>query len=80
MVFSKTFIMKLYTCQKLGEKGRFQIDRMVGLNRPVGNRLEGYGSVGTVKKNFTSRSSGATGGDDQAEQDQQDVVQRSRKP
>ena len=68
MIVSKILILNLHAFQQLGEKGWFQIDRMMGLNRPIGNRLKRHGSARIVKEDFAGR---ATGGADKTEQGQE---------
>jgi hypothetical protein len=57
-------ILNLYAVQYLGEKGWFQIDRVTGLNRPIGDRLQRHGSARIVKEDFAGRGGYATGGAD----------------
>jgi hypothetical protein len=45
-------ILNLYASQYLGEKGWFQVNRMSGLNRPIGHRLKRHSPARILKQNL----------------------------
>lgn len=64
-------ILNLHAPQHLSEKGRIQVDRMIGMNQLVGYRLQRHSSARIVKEDFAGLAGRATGGEDETEQGQQ---------
>ena len=61
----------LHPAQDAGDEGWFQSDRMTGLNRLIGNRLQRHGSTRILKEDLVALGGRATGGAGYTEQGQE---------